>query len=768
LNLLARFQPGLADPFEAQGKLKFGHYTSEEAPAADGGRYKPWKKAAGLAKKARPALHGDGWVRVGRKGFRRGMMKIRFVLLLMMVAVVAAPVWAQGSAACPPKTRVDNAEDKYGKTVVVDPYRWLEDQDSKETRAWIDAQYKCAEAALEKLPGRDAITKRLTELYQIDSYELPEEHGGRYFFTRRLAGQDLAQICMRQGAKGTDEVLINPLPWSPDHSVSAVIQKISKDGKFLYYGRREGGQDEVTVHVLDIEAHKDLPDVLPSANYFSVEPTNDHTGIYYTKALPEGPRAYYHAMGTDPAKDKPLFGEKLDKDKGLALEPSEDGTHLYYLVIYGSGSEKTEVYLQNLKNHGPIVPVVNDLNSVFWTAWAGNTLVLQTNWKAPQWHAYAVDPEKTARENWREVVPESDIKLDVITPAGGKLVATYLRNASTELKVFDWEQKDSYTVPLPGLGTVQVGGRWGSPEIHYVYTSFNYAPTIFSYDVKTKKSSVWAKSKAPLDPNAFTVEQVWYKSKDGTKIPMFLFSKKGAKKNAETPVLLTAYGGFDVNITPDFEERAIVWVEHGGILAVPNLRGGGEFGEEWHRAGMFEKKQNVFDDFIAAAEYLIAEGYTKREKLTIEGGSNGGLLVGAALTQRPELYQAVVCAYPLEDMLRYQKFMDGAYWVSEYGSAEDETQFPYLYAYSPYHHVKAGVKYPAVLFITGDGDTRVAPLHARKMAARLQAATASRQPILLLYDTKSGHSGGRPVNKEIEEHTDTLSFLFWQVGGDGK
>jgi len=683
--------------------------------------------------------------------------------LALLPLATSSLLFAQSNGTCPPKTRVDNIEDRYGKTVVVDPYRWLEDQDSKETRAWIEAQDKCTEAALGKLPGRDAITKRLTDLYRIDSYGLPEERGGRYFFTKRLAGQDLAQICMRRGPTGTDEVLVDPLPWSADHSVSAVIEKISKDGKFLYYGRREGGQDEVTVHVLDVEAHKDLPDVLPSADYGSVEPTNDHAGIYYAKATPNGPRAYYHAMGTNPASDKLLFGEKLDKEKELALEISEDNSFLYYLVIYGAGSEKTEVYLQDLKKHGPVLPVVNDLNSLFWTAWAGNTLLLQTNWKAPQWHVYAVNPQNSARDKWKEVVPESDIKLDVVTPAGGKLVATYLRSATTELKVFDAEGQNSYAVPLPGLGTVQVAGRWGSPEIHYGYTSFNYAPTVFTYDLNTKQSSVWAKNSAPLNPADFQVEQVYYKSKDGTKIPMFLFSKKGGKRSEETPVLLSAYGGFDVNITPDFEEPGIVWVEHGGTLAIPNLRGGGEFGEEWHRAGMLEKKQNVFDDFTAAAEYLISERYTRADKLAIQGASNGGLLVGAALTQRPDLYQAVVCGYPLEDMLRFQKFLEGPYWVAEYGTAENEEQFPYLYAYSPYHHVKPAVKYPAVLFITGDGDTRVAPLHARKMAARLQAATASDRPILLLYDTKSGHSGGRPLNKQIEEDTDTLSFLFWQL-----
>jgi prolyl oligopeptidase len=689
----------------------------------------------------------------------------------MALAGLGAPwmVGAQeGGGVCPPKTRAETVEDKYGKTVVVDPYRWLEDQESAETRAWIEAQDRCTEAALRKLPGREAITKRLTELYRIDAYGLPEEHDGKYFFTKRLAGQDLAQICMRRGAKGEDEVLVDPMPWSTDHSASAIIEKISKDGKFLYYGRREGGQDEVTVHVMDIDAHKDLPDVLPSANYFSVEPTKDHSGIYYAKALPEGPRAYYHAMGTNPANDKLLFGEKLDKEKILALEPSEDDSYIDYLVVYGSGSEKTEVYIQNLKEKGPIVPVVNDLNSLFWTAWAGNTLLMQTNWNAPLWHVYAVDPEKLERDKWKEVVPEADIKLDVVTPAGGKLVANYLRNASTEVKVFDWDGKNSYLVPLPGLGTVQVAGRWGSPEIHYGYTSFNYAPTLFSYDLNTKQSSVWAKSNVPLNPEEFQVEQVWYKSKDGTKVPMFLFSKKGVKRDGGNPVWLTGYGGFDVNITPDFERAFLVWVEHGGIVAEPNLRGGGEFGEEWHRAGMLEKKQNVFDDFIGAAEYLIAEKYTTPEKLAIEGGSNGGLLVGAALTQRPELYRAVACEYPLEDMLRFQKFLDGPYWVAEYGSAEKEEQFPYLYAYSPYQHVKAGAKYPALLFITGDGDTRVAPLHARKMAARLQAATGSERPILLLYDTKSGHSGGRPVNKQIEEGTDTVSFLLWQLGVGGK
>jgi prolyl oligopeptidase len=700
---------------------------------------------------------------MGQVAHRAARDICRAIGAILLVATPPLLKAQESGAKCPPPTRVEAAKDTYGTTVVADPYRWLEDQESKETRAWIDVQDKCTEAALSKLPGRDAIAKRLTELYRIDSFGIPEVRNGRYFFTKRLAGQDLNLLYMRQGSSGPDEVLIDPLPWSADHSASAIIKNVSKDGRYLFYGRREGGQDEIAVHIMDVDARKDLPDVLPRAVYFSMEPTKDDTGVYYTKATEKGPRAYYHAMGTDPSKDTLLFGQEMGKDKILGLEPSEDDTYLNYRVFYGSGSEKSEVYVQNLKEHGPIVAVVNDQESLFLPSWGGNTLFLQTNWKAPQWHVYAVDPKNPARENWKEVVPEADIKLEDLTPAGGKLVTVYLRNASSEVKVYEPDGKSNYAVALPTLGTVAVTGRWTSPQIGYEFKSFSYAPTIFEYDVSTKQSTVWARNSAPIKADDFQVEQVWYKSKDGTKVPMFLFSKKGTQKNGNNPVLLTAYGGFDVSMTPSFSQQALVFAEHGGIVAIPNLRGGGEFGENWHKAGMLDKKQNVFDDFEAAAEYLIASKYTTADKLSIVGASNGGLLVGAALTQRPELYRAVVCLYPLEDMLRFQKFMDGPYWVAEYGSADDLQQFPYLYAYSPYQHVKAGVKYPAVLFITGDGDTRVAPLHARKMAASLQAATASDRPILLLYDTKSGHSGGRPVNKEIEERTDILSFLFWQL-----
>jgi prolyl oligopeptidase len=691
----------------------------------------------------------------------------RFLLAVALSASFAAAACAQSApsaAGCPPPTRVDNVTDTYGATAVIDPYRWLEDQNSPETRAWIGAQNACTDAALSKIPGRDDIAKRLTDLYHTDTFSLPIQRDGEYFFTKRAAGQDLSQIYMRRGRTGADEVLVDPTSWSADHSVSATLEAATLDGKFLFYGRREGGQDEVTVHVLDVETHTDLPDVLPSAVYFSVTPTPDDSGVYYSKVTPDGPRGYYHAMGTAADQDKIIFGSDLGKDKILAIDLSNDGAYLLYTVIYGSGSAQDALYLQNLKDHGPIVTIVNDIDSQFYGLFAGHTLYIDTNWKAPHWHVFATDADAPSRDRWREVIPEASDVLDGFDPVGGKLVAEYLHNATSEIKVFDADGKNPRPLPLPSLGSASITGRWESPELFYAFTSFNYPTTNFVYDLATSESAIWSKLSVPLDPDAFETHQVWYESKDGTRVPMFLFYKKGLKLDGDNPLLLTAYGGFDVSETPAFSPMSVVWAEHGGVYALADLRGGGEFGEEWHRAGMLDKKQNVFDDFLGAAEYLIAAKYTNSSKLSIIGGSNGGLLVGAAITQRPDIFQAAVCVYPLLDMLRYQKFMDGPYWVPEYGSSDNLDQFKYLRAYSPYQNVAAGTKYPATLFITGDGDTRVAPLHARKMTARLQAATGSDRPILLLYDTKSGHSGGRPIGKIVEENRDILSFLFWQLG----
>jgi prolyl oligopeptidase len=692
---------------------------------------------------------------------------LRGVVLLTLslwIAGLACAQEAAPTAKCPPAARIDSAKNSYGSTVVSDPYRWLEDQDSPETRAWIAAEQKCTDAVLSKLPGRVQISERLGELLHTDSFETPVERGGRYFFRKRLAGQDLYVLYVRRGLNAPDEVLVDPLPWSADHSASVTMENVSRDGKFVFYGRRDGGQDEITPRILNVDTKQTLPDAFIKGQYFALEPTPDNKAVYYSLVTPEGPRAFYHRMGSDPTKDQMIYGNTLGKDKILAMQLSEDGAYLLYLIVYGSGSERTELYVKNVKENGPVVAVANDEKAVFYPAFAGDRLFILTNSKAPQWCVFATSLATPQREHWREFIPESGVHLESIAASGGKLIGQYTHNATSELKVFDGNGKAESSITLPALGSVSSAvGRWESPEFFFSFESYSFPPAIFRYDVKQSKSQVWARDKVPLDSSIFEVEQVWYPSKDKTRVPMFLFHKKGLKMDGSNPVLLTGYGGFNLSETPYYWPLAILWAEHGGIIADANLRGGGEFGEDWHRAGMFEKKQTVFDDFVAAAEFLIASKYATSSKLAIDGTSNGGLLVGAALTQHPDLFQAVVCGYPLLDMLRYQKFLEGPYWVSEYGSAENLDQFSYLYAYSPYHRVVNGTKYPSTLFVTGDGDTRVAPLHARKMAARLQSANGSEKPILILYDTKSGHSGGRPVNKIIEENTDILSFLLWQL-----
>jgi prolyl oligopeptidase len=691
----------------------------------------------------------------------------RAVLFLVATVLCAGTAWGQATvppAKCPPVARIDSAKDTYGTTVVADSYRWLEDQQSPETRAWIDAEQKCTEAALGKLPGRTEITKRLGELLHTDTFDIPTERGGRYFFRKRLADQDLFLIYVRRGLTAPDEVLIDPLSWSADHSASAVLRNVSRDGRYIIYGRREGGKDEITPHVLEVDTKKTLPDAFPSGVYFSLELTPDNKALYYVRVTPDGPRAFYHRMGDDPMKDLIIFGQDLGKEMILSTRLPEDGSYVVYVVAYGSGSEKNELYVQNVKEKGAVMTAVKDEKALFLPTFAGSRLLIRSNWKAPQWRVFSTDLAAPQREHWRELLPEGSVRLETIAASGGKLIGQYTHNASSELKTFDADGKLESSIALPSLGSVgAVSGRWESPELFYSFESYNAVPTIFRYDVKQSKSEVWARDKVPLDASAFEIEQIWYPSKDKTRVPMFLFHKRGLKLDGSNPVVLTGYGGFDLSETPYYWPFALAWVEHGGIFADANLRGGGEFGEEWHRAGMLEKKQNVFDDFIAAAEFLIANKYTSASRLSIQGGSNGGLLVGAAMTQRPDLFQAVVCVYPLLDMLRYQKFLMGPYWVPEYGSADNLEQLSYLYKYSPYQNVVDGGRYPSTLFVTGDGDTRVAPLHARKMSARLQAANASNHPILLLYDTKSGHSGGRPVNKTIEEYTDILSFLMWQL-----
>jgi len=684
----------------------------------------------------------------------------RFLLIAALAAAV--PVSAQGPR--PPISRQDNVRETLHGVEVVDPYRWLEDQDSSETRTWIDQQNAYTKATLAAVPGRLRLQRRLTELLKIDAMGAPTVRGGRYFFSKRRADQELSVIYVRKGLGGEDEVLLDPHPLSRDHTTSVSLMNVSQDGKLVAYGVREGGKDEVTVRLMDVDSRKDLPDVLPSARYWGVQLKPDKSGFFYTKHTAQGPRVRYHQLGTDPAQDPVLFGEGYGAEKIIGSELSEDGRWLTATVSYGSAAVKTEIWVQR-QGDREFTPIVKDIDAAFYGEVADEQLYMQTDWNAPNGKILAVDLKNPARDKWVEVIPTGEDSMDGFSLTGGKLCVSYLHNASSRVSIFTPKGKRVRDISFPTIGSVSgLTGRWKSDEAFFSFASFHVPSTIYRYDVAKDQREVWYQVKVPVDSSKLVTEQVWYPSKDGTKIPMFLVYRKDLPKDGKRPVFLTGYGGFQSALTPRFSATAAMWAESGGIFAQPSLRGGGEFGENWHRAGMLDKKQNVFDDFIGAAEWLIKEGYTNPSKLAISGGSNGGLLVGAALTQRPELFQAVICSVPLLDMVRYHRFLVARFWVPEYGSADDPEQFKYIYKYSPYHRVKAGTKYPAVLFITGDADTRVAPLHARKMAALLQAATGSDRPILLQYDTKAGHSGGKPLSKIIEDLAEEYAFLYWQLG----
>jgi prolyl oligopeptidase len=688
---------------------------------------------------------------------------------LLLVALGVAGVAAQSpERAGPPETRRENVVEFLHGVEITDPYRWLEDQNAPEVRAWIDAQNAYTRSQLDPISGREELAELIGGLLRVDVVGTPSERNGLYFFTKRAADQALPILYLREGLDGEDEVLLDPHPMSADGSVSISTMAISNDGTLLAYGVRTGGEDEVELRVLDVKSRRDLPDRLPRARFGSVNFLPDNSGFFYMRFGAEGGRIRFHKLGTDPADDPVVFGEGLVRDKIVATGLSEDGRWQVFVILHGSAAEKTEVYLRDRVADGPIVPVVNDIHARFSPSFAGHRLLLVTNWEAPNNRVLEVDPENPARENWRELLAERDTVLQGFSAVGGKFFARYVETVIPRVYILDADGKPEGQLAVPGIGVVGgMSGRWSSEYGFFGFSAFNRPPTSYRFAVATGKQTVWAKLEVPIRSEDFEMKQVWFTSKDGTRVPMFLFHRKGIKLDGSNPTRLHAYGGFNITQLPNYSAAAAAWAQMGGVYALANLRGGGEFGQEWHHAGRLEKKQIVYDDFIAAAEWLIANRYTSPEKLAISGGSNGGLLVGAAMTQRPDLYRAVLCSYPLLDMIRYHKFLVARFWVPEYGSSEDAEQFRYLLAYSPYHNVKGDVEYPAVMFISGDADTRVDPLHARKMAALVQAKTGSDRPVLLHYDTKAGHIGGvAPVPVQIENLTDQLLFLVWQLEMD--
>jgi prolyl oligopeptidase len=672
------------------------------------------------------------------------------------------------STAPAPPTRRDDVVDDYHGVKVPDPYRWLEDQNSPETRAWIKAENDHTRSILDGLQGRGAIRQRLAALMNVDVIGVPREEAGRYFFSRRKVGQELPVLYVRDGLDGQDRVLLDPHPLSADHTTSVTLQDVSKDGKLIAYGVRLGGKDEESIHFKEVDSGQDLADVLPEANYYGIAFTPDKGGFYYGLRQPTGPRIFYHILGGDRARDRQVFGDGFGLGDIIHARPSDDGRYLLITVVHGSAADHTELYLQDLAAGSPVRPVINDISARFTGDLAGDRLYIETNWNAPNGRVFLTDLATPTRDHWREVVPESAAAITGISAAADRLFVNYTQNAQSLLWEFDPDGGNRRQIRMVP-GTISgVSGRWTSHDTFFHFTSFADAGTVYRYDPREGQPQAWAHVDTPVGGDSFEIRQVWYRSKDGTRVPMFVVSPKNVRLDRQNPTLMTGYGGFNLDMTPTFSAEAAAWVEAGGVFALPNLRGGGEFGEKWHQAGMLAKKQNVFDDFLAAAQWLIDNHYTTPAKLAITGQSNGGLLVGAALTEQPSLFRAVVCRYPLLDMLRYQDFLVARYWVTEYGEATNPDQFKYLAAYSPYQNVKEGTDYPAVLFVTGDGDTRVAPLHARKMTAMLQWATSADnndgRPILISYDTKSGHSGGRPLGKQIDELTDELSFFMWQLG----
>ncbi len=696
-------------------------------------------------------------------------MKLR-PLVIPLAATIATLALAAAAFAAPnyPLSPVAVVRDTLHGVVIEDPYRWLEQKDAPETRAWIDRQNAFTDSVLGAYPGRDRLKTRLGELLKVDAQGTPTERAGRYFFWRRLASEDQRSLCVRRSAAEKDEVLLDANPLSADHTTSINYVDITSDGTLAAFGTRLGGQDEQLVKFYDVDKKAERPDQLPRARYFAVAIKPDKSGAYYSKYLKEGSRVYYHAMGGDPAGDKLIFGEGRGADQIIDVTLSDDGRWLLATVYHGASGDQTELWVKNVATDGPFQAIVSDVPAFFNAAFGGDWLFVRTNWNASNGRIVRVDLAHPEPANWKEIVPAGPYAIDDFTVAGGRLLVAYLENVASTIRIVDANGQRRGEVALPTMGNAGgFQGRWGGNEAFFTFESFAVPPAVFRVDMKTGKASEWWHAPVPVQSDAFEVKQVWYASKDMTKIPMFLVSKKGLSLDGRNPTYLTGYGGFTVNITPRFSALCATWVENGGVYAVPNLRGGAEFGEAWHKAGMLEKKQNVFDDFLAAAEWLVRNRYTRPEKLAIEGGSNGGLLVGASITQRPALFQAAICAVPLLDMLRYQNFLVARFWVPEYGSAEDADQFKYIYAYSPYQHVRKGTDYPAVMFVTGDSDTRVDPLHARKMTALMQASTGGNRPIILHYDTKLGHAGGKPISKQIDDSADELVFLMAQLGANG-
>jgi prolyl oligopeptidase len=670
----------------------------------------------------------------------------------------------------PPVAEAIPVADNYFGTKIPDSYRWLEDAKSVETRKFIDEENAYTARYLKQARIRTQLVDDLDELERVSRWSLPMERGGSYFFTKRLAGEEQASIYVRRSWTAKDERLVDPATLSRNTNTSVSLADVSRDGTLVAYRLREGGADETSIHLRNVKTGRTLEDELPSARYESVSFAPDGTSLFYARNEKAGTLLYQHKLGTRTSQDKLLFGrefhgEELGPNDLFSADVTDDGRYLVVQIDRGVPARRVDIVFRDLTKAGSFFEIlVWGMDSRFEAIYAKGAWFVKTDYQSPKGRILKADPG-ILPDVWKTIVPEGPDVIEEFSIVGGKLYVERLKDVQSETAIYTLEGKAAGKIDYDGIGSASsLEGRVSQRYGFYSFQSLIQPPTLYRLDTMTGKRDIFAQTKTAFDTSQYELKQVFFKSKDGTQIPMFIAGKKGLKRDGTERLLMTGYGGFNISETPNWNPAWGWWLEQGGWFALPNLRGGGEYGESWHEQGMFEKKQNVFDDWFAAAEYLIANKYTSAAHFAISGRSNGGLLMGASITQRPELFSAVWCGYPLLDMLRYQKFLVGSYWKTEYGSAENDKQFFYLLKYSPYHNVKAGAAYPAVMFFTGDNDTRVDPLHARKMTALMQAASTGERPILLHYSLSGGHSAGVGVEQQIQDDADQLGFLWTETG----
>ncbi|MCC2546013.1 prolyl oligopeptidase family serine peptidase [Hymenobacter sp. BT175] len=678
-----------------------------------------------------------------------------------------------------PKTRKSDHTDDYHGTKVADPYRWLEDLDSPETKAWVEAQNKVTFGYLEQIPFRNRIKERLTKIWNYERFSIPQEEGGRLYYSRNDGLQNQGVMYTQQsGQEGQPDLLLDPNKLSADGTTALAGTYFSHDHRYMAFATSGGGSDWQKLKVMDLKTRQPLKDELQWVKVSGAAWYKD--GFFYSRY--DAPKAgenqlsgknefhkvYYHKLGTPQSADKLTYEDKTMPLGFRTVGTTEDERFLLLYLTDGKadGNRIMARDLTDPKQAGKFTTLISSYeynNSVVGNV--GGELLVLTNYKAPRYRVVRIDPKKPAETNWKVVLPETENKLDDVNHVGGKLIVSYLKDASSQVKVYSEKGVLENEVELPAIGTATgFGGHRDAKAVYYAFTSFTYPTTIYRYDLATKQSTVFRAPKVDVDPADYVTTQVFYASKDGTKVPMFITHKKGVKLDGQNPTYLYAYGGFNISLTPGFSVARMLWLENGGILAVANLRGGGEYGEAWHQAGMTPNKQNVFDDFIAAAEYLTVQNYTNPQRLAIAGGSNGGLLVGAIMTQRPDVAHVALPAVGVMDMLRYQKFTIGWNWAPEYGTSDNYAQFQNLVKFSPLHNLKAGTTYPATMITTADHDDRVVPAHSFKFAATLQEKNGGPNPQLIRVDVNAGHGAGKSTALQIQEWADIWSFCYQNMG----